>query len=105
MNILGFKIGIFCKHKKWRDTVFENICHSIPAELIKYSMKSANNIQIILKDGTVIKFLRCDMRCGEVFDRIYYQEGINQDIIDKIIYPQWRPIRPVKWEEPGKGVF
>lgn len=88
----SIRIGIFYKTKEWADRK----CEEIYGELVDYSDSGTcrryttndNNMIIDLGNGSYIKFVPADDRSrGHKFNRIYYQEGVNEEMIYCRIYP------------------
>lgn len=86
--ISHFNIGIFYKDLQWRDYIFERIKNeALECETLKYYGKN----KICFSDHYIniyIHFCTTDERArGRRFDRIYYQEGIDEDIVLRVIRP------------------
>lgn len=100
-----FRIGVFYKNEEWAEKKF----HEIYKEIVNNS--GSGTCQIIsTKDGKVIclgnnsyiKFVSAYVHSrGQKFDRIYYQDGIESDILYSIIYPliSSNNARPLKLED------
>ena len=91
MQILGFKIGIFYKDPEWLESKHEEIIKSISAIMIHHYTKT----KIFLQDGTSIEFVPAVSRCGNAFDRVFYQEGIDDDVIHQMITPTLKLFGPM----------
>ena len=91
MNILRFKIGIFYKDPEWLESKHKEIIKSIPAIMIHHYTKT----NIFLQDGTSIEFVPTVSRCGNAFDRVFYQNGIDDDVIHQMITPTLKHFRPM----------
>lgn len=89
------KIGIFYSTRTWAENVFRKICKDIPRDAIQLVRNSGHDIKILLKDGSYITFLPVNENIkGRVFDRVYYQDGISDEVVNVKIRPMWRPINP-----------
>ena len=89
------RIGIFYSTHTWAKYVFHKICKNIPGDAIQLVRNSRYNMKILLKDGSSITFLPANENIkGRVFDRVYYQDGISDEVVNVKIRPMWRPINP-----------
>lgn len=76
--------------------MFNRIIKEVPQECIKIAIHSKNTMHIDFLDGTYIQFIPAnDKSKGYRFDRIFYQEGIDNVIINNLIRPMWTPVRPM----------
>ena len=78
------KIGIYYKNEWWKSEVRDSLVCTLNKEDIAKITKDI----IFLKNGDYIKFIYANSqsRCCK-FDKIYYQEGISDEIIRCIIAP------------------
>lgn len=89
------RIGIFYSTHTWAEDVFRKICRNIPRDAIQSVRNSRYDMKILLKDGSSITFLPANENIkGRVFDRVYYQDGISDEVVNVKIRPMWRPIKP-----------
>ena len=81
----GIRIGIFYADKKWAEQKFKEICKYITES---GTCKKYYNMTIEFGNGSYIKFVPAYKKCcGQRFNRIYYQEGIDREILMRIVYP------------------
>lgn len=93
------RICIFYLEYKWAEDVFRRISDKIPQDAIQLVRKSKYEMKIVLKDGSFITFLPANENIkGRVFDRVYYQDGVSDEVINVKIRPMWRPINPTLLE-------
>lgn len=93
------RIGIFYSTHMWAEDVFRKICINIPRDAIQSVRNSRYDMKILLKDGSSITFLPANENIkGRVFDRVYYQDGISDEVVNVKIRPMWRPINPTLLE-------
>lgn len=91
MNLIdcSLRIGIYYKDKEWAEQKCKEICNEI--ENNSYSgtcIVDRWDLIIYLGNGSYIKFLPASEHCrGNKFNRIYYQKGIEEDVLFQIIYP------------------
>lgn len=86
--LLDINIGIFYKDLQWRDYIFEQIKNeALECKTLRYYGEN----KIYFCDHYIniyIHFCPIDERGrGYRFDRIYYQEGIDEDIVFRVIRP------------------
>lgn len=96
MNTLSYititNIGIFYKDKKWRDDLFEELVREAHECKTVYSVTKN---KICFRDSHIninITFVGANERSrGHRFDRIYYQNGIDQNTFSMMIRPLFIP--------------
>lgn len=88
INFWSSKIGIFYKDIKWFETVYEEICKTIPQNLITHCIHNKHETRIRLIDDTTIDFVPAIDNCkGRRYHRIFYQYGINDYVVNSVIRP------------------
>lgn len=98
------RICVFYLEYKWAEDVFRRISEKIPQDAIQLVRKSKYEMKILLKDGSFITFLPASENIrGRVFNRIYYQDGISNEIINERIRPMWRSDGPTKIDSLKMG--
>jgi len=93
------RIGVFYSTYIWAEDIFYKIWKSIPPDAIQLVRNGRYDMKILLKDGSSITFLPANENIkGRVFDRVYYQDGISDEVVNVKIRPMWRPIKPTLLE-------
>ena len=89
MNIdYGLRIGIFYRDKRWAEVKLEEICKSIVDNLESGVCRRHHDMRIEIGNGSYIKFVPAyENCCGQKFNRIYYQEGIDEEVLECRVYP------------------
>lgn len=84
-NVIAVRIGIVCIDEEWGRKTMEDFCTLIPDDWVQCRRKD----RIDFKDGSSIKILRMSENVirGNKFDKIFVQQGISDDIIDKCVRP------------------
>ena len=89
------RIGVFYSTYIWAEGIFYKIWKNIPQDAIQLVRNGRYDMKILLKDGSSITFLPASENIkGKVFDRVYYQDGISDEVVNVKIRPMWRPINP-----------
>ena len=85
MSAIAVNIGIFCIDEEWGRKTMEDFCFLIPDECIQCRMKD----RVYFRDGSSIRVLRMNENVlrGRRFDKVFIQQGISDDIIDKCVRP------------------
>lgn len=87
LDMIRNNIGIYYKDSYWKDKIFEKIMQEAK-EL--YLLKTVKEERISLIGGIEIYFCKIDTpdRCrGRRYDRVYYQNNIEPEIVRTIIMP------------------
>lgn len=88
VNFWSLRIGIFYKDIEWFETVYEEVCKTIPQNLIEHYIHNKRGASIHLIDGTIIDFVPAIDNCkGRKYHRIFYQYGINDYDVNTIVRP------------------
>ena len=93
---LGFYIGIFYQDERWAKQLYNEIIEHLKANNLFDSRLSRFGYDkyITINPYYHIKFVPADTRArGNRFNRVYYQKGIDKEIIDTRIYPSYTPWR------------
>ncbi len=100
--MITFRIGIFGKTKERALRAFEQYVEKIEYEDIKYIKKSmmCGCAECMLFNGTIIKAVSAtDNARGHKFDRIIYDEEIDNEKMNCIVKPcLLTPMRSFRWE-------
>lgn len=93
-NIEDFKycvrqrIGIYCKDADWMEMAFQTVLKCYDECLIQEVRNSQYNKIIEFKNGDMIKFvLAVEGACGNRFNKIFLQPGIDREIYKTVIKP------------------
>lgn len=99
---LGFYIGIFYQDEKWAKQLYDEIIEHLKANNLfdsGLSKFSKDYKYITINPYYHIKFVPADNRArGYRFNRVYYQKGIDKEVIDTRIYPSYTPWRNTPME-------
>ena len=89
MNIdYSLRIGIFYRDKRWAEVKFEEIYKDIADNSGSGIRRRIYEMKIELDNGTYIRFVPAyENCCGQKFNRIYYQEGIDEEVLKCRVYP------------------
>lgn len=88
MNIFARKIGFFYKNREWAEEIFNKIVESTDGELIERMVKSKTMIEIVYKDGTVVKFIEAlEKARGYRFNMIYLEPTIDYEYYSTVAMP------------------
>ena len=91
------RIGIFYIDYEWAEDIFYKLMSDIPRDAVELYQNGRNSMVIKLKDGSYIKFIPAnDNSKGHKLNRIYYQDGVSDDVISKIIRPMWVSQPPIE---------
>lgn len=86
-HVFSQKIGIFYKDEGWCKTIFEKVYNHYSKLNLILSYRPQKTIS--LRDGSSIVFCPTnDNTRGGCYSKIIMQEGISDNIIEKIIRPQ-----------------
>lgn len=101
------KIAIFYQTETWALILFDELLQLIPKEFLDKSIRAKHNLQIRLKDGTVIKFIYANASArGHRFHQGYIQTGISIEIYQQIILPMNSlSIRPIYLIEKPQDIL
>lgn len=91
-NITSTNIGIFYKDRKWKDDLFEELIREAHECRTLYSV-TENKIRFCDSHINInIIFVEANERSrGYKFDRIYYQNDIDQNTFSMMIRPLFIP--------------
>ena len=93
------RIGVFYLDYSWAEDLFYKTWKNIPREAIQLVRNGRSDMSIQLKDGSFIKFVSANSNsCGRVYNKIYYQDGISDEIINVIIRPMLRSPNLIRLE-------
>lgn len=93
MNNIDYslRIGIFYRDKRWAEVKFEEIYKDIANNNGSGTcrrLRCAGIDMIDLGNGSYIKFVPADDHSrGHRFNRIYYQEGVDEESLIHRVYP------------------
>ena len=83
-----FKIGIYGKTRERALMVFNQYIDKIEPDKIQYIKRNKYDMECALTNGMLIKAVVASESCrGQKFDRIIYDDDIDDKILDCIIYP------------------
>ena len=91
-NITLIDIGIFYKDREWKDDLFEKLVHEAHECKTLYSV-TENKIQFCdayININIIFVGVNEHPR-GHRFDRIYYQNDIDQNTFSMVIRPMFTP--------------
>lgn len=88
INITRQRIGIYYKNREWGKECFEHILSKIPQEMIDKIINSKNEMSCRLINGDTIRAVcATESSRGCKFTCAIVQDNINNEIMQKIIYP------------------
>ena len=93
---LGFYIGIFYQDENWAKQLYDEIIEDLKAHNLFDSRLSRFGYDkyITVNPYYHIKFVPANTRArGNRFNRVYYQKGIDKEVINTRIYPSYIPWR------------
>ena len=77
-------IGVCYRDERWAEELLDEILNQAPENIIEKRMK--NGINFI--DGSYIRTFPCTDTCrGRKFNKLYVQEGIDEEYIDTYLRP------------------
>lgn len=86
--IMIFKIGIYGKTRERALMAFNQYIDKIEPDKIQYIKRNRYDMECALTNGMLIKAVVASESCrGQKFDRIIYDDDIDDKILDCIIYP------------------
>ena len=86
--MMTFRIGIYGKTKERALAAFEQYINKIESDKIQYVKRNRYNMECLLTNGILIKAVVPSESCrGRKFDRIIYDEDIDKELLDCIVYP------------------
>lgn len=98
----SIRIGIFYNSKEWAEQklkeIYKDISNSNGSGACR-RLRCAGIEMIDLGNGSYIKFVPAyENCCGQRFNRIYYQEGIDEEVLKCRVYPTLFNPRPLPLE-------
>lgn len=86
--IMIFKIGIYGKTRERALMAFDQYINKIEPDKIQYIKRNRYDMECALTNGMLIKAVVASESCrGQKFDRIIYDDDIDDEILNCIIYP------------------
>lgn len=86
--IMIFKIGIYGKTRERALMAFNKYIDKIEPDKIQYIKRNRYDMECALTNGMLIKAVVASESCrGQKFDRIIYDDDIDDKILNCIIYP------------------
>lgn len=83
-----FKIGIYGKTRERALMAFDQYINKIEPDKIQYIKRNKYDMECALTNGMLIKAVVASESCrGQKFDRIIYDDDIDDKILNCIIYP------------------
>lgn len=88
MNIFARKIGFYYMNRDWAEEIFDKIINMTDKEYIKLMVKSNTLMEIVYKDGTIVRFHKAtDQARGYRHHLAYMEAGLSYDVYSTLIMP------------------
>lgn len=98
MNIFARKIGFYYMNRDWAEKIFDKITSMTDKEYIERMIKSNTLMEIVYKDGTVVRFHKAtDQARGYRHHLAYMEAGLSYDIYSTLVMPK------IMFKEYGGG--
>lgn len=89
MNIFARKIGFYYMNRNWAERIFDKIINKTDKEHIKRMIKSSTLMEIVYKDGTVVRFHKTtDQARGYRHHLAYMEAGLSYDVYSTLVMPK-----------------
>ncbi len=85
----SLKVGVFYKDEEWMQEKADGVINDLTDSEIKYHKRAEHGIiKIWINDYCLIEFVPVNIfRRGNRYSRIFYQMGINKEIVNSLIRP------------------